>query len=124
MDIDLIADPNQLPKPRREIKIERLTAAVLEDATRIRVTVETTPFAPPDRPNIELTAFAPSGEIAASVSIIETMQRSMSLTMHLGNKPAPGIYRLQAELSFGEAPTQHSAETTFELPATRIQTTS
>ena len=123
MDIDLIADPNLLPKPRREIKIERLTAAVLGDATRVRVEVETTPFAPSDRPNIELTALAPSGDLVASVSIIETMQHSISLTMHLRDGPAPGTYRLQADLSFGDAPTQHSVETTFELPATPIQTT-
>ena len=121
MDLNFYADPGLAPKPRSEIRIEALTVAPYPDGRRVRIDIELTPFAPSDRPNLELTAIKPDGTQVGSVSIIEAAQRLLSLTMHLRDSQPSGEYTLQAELYFGDTPPQSTAEAIIEIPNNPIE---
>src|SRR5690242_2046741 len=106
MDLNFYADPGLAPKPRSEIRIETMTLTPYPDGRRVRIEIELTPFAPSDRPNLELTAIKHDGSHAGSVSIIEAAQRMLSLTMHLRDAQPSGEYTLQVDLYYGDNPPQ------------------
>jgi hypothetical protein len=108
MDLNFFADPGLAPKPRSEIRIEKLEVSAYPDGRRIRVELELTPFAPKDRPNIELTALRSDGAPVGSTTIIEAVQRAIGLTLHLREPEQPqGEYRFVAQLYYDEEPIQH-----------------
>ncbi len=117
MNIDFFADPGLVPKPRSEIKIEKLHLEPYKDGRRVRVDLELTPFAPADRPNIEITVRKTDGTEVASLSIIETVQRVFGVTIHLREpEPPQGIYEFRAELYYPEQTAQHTATGAITLP--------
>jgi hypothetical protein len=108
MDLNFFADPGLAPKPRSEIRIEKLEVSAYPDGRRIRVELELTPFAPKDRPNIEITALRSDGVPVGSTTIIEAVQRAIGLTLHLREAEQPrGEYRFVAQLYYDEEPIQH-----------------
>lgn len=116
MNINFYDDSANVPKPRHLIKVERLEAAPYPDQTRLRVSLETSPFTPADRPNVTLTAFGPEGEALSSLTVIETLQSKIDLTLHLKQlNPEAGEYTLRADLYFEDDTIQHSAEERFIL---------
>src|SRR5687768_330133 len=101
MDLNFFADPGLAPKPRTEIRIEKLEISAYPDGRRIRVELELTPFAPKDRPNIEITALRSDGVPVGSTTIIEAVQRTIGLTLHLREAEQPqGEYQFLAQLYF------------------------
>ena len=118
MDLNFFADPGLAPKPRTEIRIEKLEISAYPDGRRIRVELELTPFAPKDRPNIEITAFRSDGAQVGSTTIIEAVQRTIGLTLHLREDKQPhGEYRFTTQLFFGEEPVQYELEQTLFISA-------
>lgn len=116
MDLNFISDPNLIPKPRHEIRIESLKLSPYPDGRRIRIEIEITPFGPADRPNLEIEARRPDESEAGFVSVVETMQRAISLTMHLQQPGSTaGQYRFTARLFFEPGAIQHSIESTVDL---------
>jgi hypothetical protein len=108
MDLNFFADPGLAPKPRTEIRIEKLELSAYPDGRRIRVELELTPFAPRDRPNIEITALRSDGVPVGSTTIIEAVQRTIGLTLHLRGAEQPhGEYQFVVQLYFDEEPIQH-----------------
>lgn len=107
MDLNFFADPGLAPKPRQEIRIEKLTLTAYPDNRRVRVELEITPFAPKDRPNIEITALRSDGIPVGSTTIIEAVQRTIGLTLHLREPQPHGEYQVVVQLNFGEEPVQH-----------------
>lgn len=108
MDLNFFADPGLAPKPRSEIRIEKLELSSYPDGRRIRVELEMTPFAPKDRPNIEITALRSDGVPVGSTTIIEAVQRTIGLTLHIREAEQPhGDYQFVVQLYFGEEPVQH-----------------
>src|SRR5574337_348769 len=83
MDIDFVSDTNLLPRPRGDVKIEGITAFLTEDSSRVRVEIDITPFAPADRPSLEIGIYAYGGKEVASTHIVETINRKLTLTMHI-----------------------------------------
>jgi hypothetical protein len=98
MDI-FFADPSEVPLPPAEVRIRQLKAEPSPDGRRVRVYFEVDPFQ--KRPNAELFIIDDNENEAASVSIIESMNRRMELTMHLRNART-GMYILKAVLFYSK----------------------
>jgi hypothetical protein len=91
------ADPSEIPLPPDEVRIREVLVEPYPDGRRVRVTLEVDPFQ--QRPNLDLLALNPAGQRAAGASIIETMTRKMSLTLHI--RPAEaGDYTLNVILFY------------------------
>src|SRR5690242_14843718 len=112
MDLNFFADPGLAPRPRSEIRMEAFRLAPYPDGRRVRVEIELTPFAPGDRPNLEITAAKIDGTQVGSTTIIESVQRIFGLTMHLREPEPSGKYIFQAELYYGDDAPQDSATET------------
>lgn len=115
MDLNFFADPGLAPKPRSEIRIEEFRLLPYPDGRRIRVEIELTPFGPADRPSLEITAHKPDGTQVAATTIIESVQRSFGLTMHLRTSETSGEFTFQAKLYYGENAPQDSVSQTMEV---------
>ena len=117
MELNFITDPELVPRPREEIRIEALSLTPYEDGRRIRVNIKITPFSPFDRPNLEITAFDPAGDEIASMSVIGSIHHALELTMHLRRaKLLPGSYTFQVDLFYDREDIQHTASGAITLP--------
>lgn len=117
MDINFISDPNLLPKPRPDIKVESIHASPIEGGRRLRLELQITPFAPMDRPNILVEAFDPHGDSCGSTAVVESMHNNVAMTFHLrGDVLPPGPYRIVASVYFEEEAVQGASEITLDLP--------
>jgi hypothetical protein len=93
MDI-FLQDPNDVPLPPDEVRIQNFSAEPYPDQRRIRVKLTLTPFQ--KRPHVKLVIYSPAGENLSEVSILESMTKNMDLTMHLRTAQPPGAYQLDA----------------------------
>ena len=93
-------DPEDLPVPPEEVKIRELTAKAYPDGRRVRVYLEISPFQ--RAPDAELNIVNSEKQIMASVSVIETMDPKMEMTLHLPASTAPGTYQLSARVFYRE----------------------
>lgn len=75
-----------------------------------------TPFAPVDRPNLEVTVTNEDGRTVGSLSVIESVDRKLSLTTHLREPEPQGRYEFKAELYYSPETVQDSASDTLVLP--------
>ncbi|MGJ3240483.1 MAG: hypothetical protein ACFE0Q_17375 [Anaerolineae bacterium] len=116
MEINIFDDPNKVPQPKDEIKIESLTAQVYPDRFRVRIDIEVTAFQ--ERPNLLLVMKDASGQIINELNIIATMHAVMDFTMHMRGMDDPaGTYTIDAELFYEtRRPPQDSAHCTFVIP--------
>jgi hypothetical protein len=87
------------PQPREKVKIEEVAITPYPDGYRVHVAINVTPFR--ERPNLILVIHDENDQIAAELSIIETMHFNMEFTMHLRGVDNPdGAYALSAELFY------------------------
>jgi hypothetical protein len=94
-------DPNIERLPAAETRLLDLHAEPDPDGKRIRVALDLTPFQ--QRPYIELSLTDPSGNEAASASIVEPVGWKLELTLHIRKTaPAVGKYTLTASLTYPE----------------------
>lgn len=109
MDLHFISDPELAPKPRSELKITDLHAAAL-DSTRYRINITLTPFAPADRPNLDIVLMDTEDYILGSTSIIEAVQRKLSLILHQRTAESNQINKIKvlAQLYFEPEDILHS----------------
>jgi hypothetical protein len=116
MEINIFNDPNKVPKPKDEIKIEELKAEPYPDGFRVRVTVRLTPFR--ERPNMFLALKQADGTLVNDLSIIETMHYDSDYVIHIKQKSNPaGDYVLEAELFYEtRQPPQDHASIAFSIP--------
>ena len=99
MDITFFNDPEQIPKPAEEIRIESVSIVPLQDGFRVKVELDVTPFL--QRPNLLLAIHDEQDRVVSELSIIETMHTHMEFTMHLRGVESPyGVYTLTAELFY------------------------
>ena len=92
-DINIFDDPNQVPKPKEQIRIERVQAAPYADRFRIYAEIDVTPFL--ERPNLILVLRNAAGDIISELNIIATMHAKMDFTIHIRNIDDPaGDYTL------------------------------
>ena len=134
MDIFFV-DPEDMPVPPAEVQIRELVVRPYPDGRRVKVYLELTPFQ--QRPDAEISITASDGSLLASVSVIETIDPKMEITLHLPAKPPHGactlfavvFYRHTPEEAYGgegqsdlpekwEIQTVDQKDITFELPDT------
>ena len=101
MDI-FFQDPNEIPLPPEEVRIQSLRVEPYPDGKRLRVYLEVDPFQ--KKPNAELTITDKVGDIASNVSILESMTRKMELTMHLRGVSQNPPYTLLAKVYYFDTP--------------------
>jgi hypothetical protein len=116
VDLNLV-DPQDVPRPREEVRLRQLAVTPLADGRRLRIDVEVTPFL--ERPNLDLDVLAPDGESLVRTSVVEADSPSFSLTMHLKGAPHAGEYRVRGTLSYTSSPPQDVREGTFVLEPIR-----
>jgi hypothetical protein len=116
MDLHFVTDPELAPRPREEMAIIIFEATPYPDGRRVRLDITMTPFAPADRPNLDVTAFDSNGEPVGSVSVIETANRKLSLTMHLREPEPVGDYIFKATLFYDSQEMQDTAQERITLP--------
>ncbi|MEL6310083.1 MAG: hypothetical protein AAFN11_17010 [Chloroflexota bacterium] len=116
MEINIFDDPNKVPKPKDEIKIESLGTYVYKDRFRVRADVTVTAFQ--ERPNLLLVMKDSTGKLVNELNIIATMHAEMDFTMHMRGMDDPaGEYTLEAELFYETRnPPQDTASITFIIP--------
>ncbi len=101
MDI-FFADPDAIPLPPKEVRIQKLQAEPYRDGHRVRVILDLTPFQ--KRPNAEVSIINAEGDEVASASIIETMEPKMEFTLHLRGAEKPGDFTLAVRVFYREDP--------------------
>lgn len=94
-------DPTDIPLPPEEVRIRQFRAEPWPDKRRVRVYLEVTPFQ--KRPNGELTIQDADGNEVASLTIIETIDPRMDLTVHLRVAEPAGAYTASAIIYYYEA---------------------
>jgi hypothetical protein len=116
-DINIFDNPNKVPKPKDQIRIESVKAAPY--ANRFRVYVEITVTAFLERPNLLLVLRNAQGKLISELNVIATMHSEMDFTIHIRNVDDPaGEYTLDVELFYETRnPPQDRASYTFLIPA-------
>ena len=87
-------DPDDVPVGPEEVRIRKLTATPYPDGRRVRVYLEITPFL--QKPDAEMRIMSLDRQEMAHVSIIETIDPKMELTLHMPASTTPGKYYLEA----------------------------
>jgi hypothetical protein len=116
MDLNFVTDPELAPRPREEMAITSFKATPYPDGRRIRLDIVTTPFVPADRPNLDVVALDADGEPVGSVSVIETANYKLSLTMHLRVPEPTGEYTFKVMLFYDSQEVQDTALDRITLP--------
>jgi hypothetical protein len=118
MRINFFDDPLQSPRPREDVRINQLGLHVYPDGRRVAIGFDITPFL--ERPSIDVTVTNASGEQAAALTVIETLEANFNLTMHLRDREPTQSYTVRVELYY-RAPEEgrqtvdvHTA--TFDVP--------
>jgi hypothetical protein len=107
-------DPSVIPLPPEEVRIREVSAKPYPDGKRVRVRVELDPFQ--KRPSLELTILNARAEPVAQARVIETMVRTMEMTLHLREEQTGGEYTLHCLLYYQDAPSPDSVESEIEYP--------
>ena len=116
-------EPDDVPKPRDEVKIEKMEATIYRDRFRIRVNLWVTPFL--ERPSLAVALLdEPQNRVVAEMNIIETMHRKMEFTMHLRGIPGDpaGTYHMKARLYYDQdiAAAYDQGEISIEIPTEEV----
>lgn len=117
MNLEFITDPEMAPRPREEIQITEFTVTPYLEGCRVRVEIAITPFAPMDRPNLEVAAYNGKGSNAGGFNVIEAAHHRLVLTMHLRESDPQGEYVFLASLYYDDPErAQHTVSETLILP--------
>jgi virulence-associated protein VagC len=98
MRIDFYDDPSQSLRAPQDVRINQMELSLYPDGRRVAVTFGITPFR--QRPSIDLTVTNAKGEQAAALTVIETLDANLSLTVHLRDKQPANPYTARAELYY------------------------
>ncbi len=98
MEINFFEDPDSAPRMREDVRIERIRLEVSPEGRRVAVDLEMTPFI--ERPTVELYLANERGEKAGLLTIIETLDRKISVVMHLRDQEPTETYTLTARVYY------------------------
>ena len=99
--------------PPEDTRILSLKAEPYEDARRVRVNLEMSPFE--KRPNLEVVLSDSLGQEVSNASFVEAMAWRMEFTLHLRRQPGPGPLSLEVRLFYPDGPEAPPATTQFTL---------
>lgn len=107
----------EMPKAREDVKFNQVGFFVYEDGRRVAVGFDITRFL--EGPSIEVTITNDNGELAGSLTVIETASANFSLTMHLRDENPTDIYHVKATLYYAtpekERMDVYTHEATFDV---------
>jgi hypothetical protein len=98
MQINFFDDPAQSPRSREDVRINQLGLYIYPEGRRLAVGFDITPFI--ERPSVQVELYNSRGEPAGSLTVIESLDSSFTLTMHLRDRSPTEQYRLEAELYY------------------------
>ena len=104
MDINFFDNPADAPKMREDVRITRTRFEVSPEARRVAVDVELTPFI--ERPTLQLLLFNERDEPAGRLTIIETLDRVISVVMHIRDKQPTSRYQLRVTVYYASVDTE------------------
>jgi hypothetical protein len=114
MSMMFFSDEAEVPLPPREVRILEARVQAAPDGRRVALNITLTPFL--EYPNLEVMLFRPDGDEERTLSIIGTMERHLTLTLHI-KQPQTGDYRVQIDL-LHEGAVLQTVNITFALPET------
>lgn len=85
-----LSNTDEIPLPPEEIKVREFTAKAYPDGQRIRLRIKFTPFQ--KKPSAEISINDEKGNQLSFTHIIETIDTSTEITVHLPGKAAKGNY--------------------------------
>lgn len=112
MDIQFF-DPDDLPRPREEVRLRGLKVQPYPDGRRVRVEVQITPFQ--DRPNLDLEVLDPDGHEVASLNVIESIDHQFDITVHLRGPQPKGKHKARLVLYYPETDFRDQLESDFDV---------
>jgi virulence-associated protein VagC len=98
MRITFHDDPSQAGRAPEDVEIDEIDVTVYPDGRRVAVSLAITPFQ--QRPSLELTLTNAHGQPAASLTVIEALETTLALTLHLRDKQPTDTYELLAEVYY------------------------
>jgi len=107
MDI-FFQDPGETPLPPDQVRIREFRPTPWPDGRRVRVYLEVDPFQ--KRPNAEVVILDRLGQVAAEVSLIESISRKMEFNMHLRPPEPAGDYEIKVILYYQSLPDESDPE--------------
>ncbi len=115
MEFFLPSSPQDLSRmPPEATRITSFQAQPYEDARRVLVKMDITPFE--KRPHIEVSLRDAHGEEVSAATFIEPMNWHLEFTLHIRTEPADGELTLEARLFYPDGPTAEAVFTRFVLP--------
>ena len=107
------SDPDDPPRPRSEVRIREVTAVPYPDGRRVRLAIQLTPFE--ERPNLEIEVLSASGEQVATMTLVESLQHELELTVHLRESRPEGEYRALVAVHYTGEPPVDTRDTSFAI---------
>ena len=104
MHINFYDDPLQAPKTRDEVKLNQIGLYIYPEGRKVAVGLDITPFL--ERPSIEITVLNEHGERAAALTVIESLERNFTMTLHLRDKELTRLYQIQVVLYYSNVETR------------------
>jgi hypothetical protein len=113
-DILFFQDQDELPRPPDKVRIVEVQARPLPDGRRVWVQVTLTPFV--ECPSFDVTLLRPDGTVERTLSVVNALERTTALTMHLGRADAAPEYVARVELLRNEQ-TLDTRQVRLSIPA-------
>ena len=107
-------DEHEAPRLPHEVEITEVQVRPLPDGRRVVIQVALTPFI--ESPSFDVTILRPDGTAERTLSVISTMDRMNTLTMHLTRPERLPEYVARVELVHAGAVLQ-TREVRFSMPA-------
>jgi hypothetical protein len=118
MDIHF-TDLSEVPLPPGEVRIRTLAVEPYPDGKRLRLSLELTPFQKP--PSGEVFVTDMFGNQVAAASIIEAIEATMQLTLHLRTPDPQGEYTARLIIFYSdEIDTVTEGDQIVAMPARKI----
>ena len=113
-DILFFEDEDEAPRLPHKVEITEVQVRPLPDGRRVVIQVALTPFV--ESPSFDVTILRPDGTAERTLSVVSTMDRMNTLTMHLTRPERLPEYVARVELVHAGAVLQ-TREVRFSLPA-------
>lgn len=99
-DLHFYEDPEDIPVPlpRSEMRFAEVNVQPYADGRRIRLRLKFLPFA--ERPSVDAWVTNAEGNVVASMSLIEAIERDFEFTLHLRGPEPRGDHTLHLALYY------------------------
>jgi hypothetical protein len=81
------------PRPRAEMRFERIAVTPYADGRRVKLTLKFPPFL--DRPSVDAWVTDDQGRLVATLSLIEALEQDFEFTLHLRSPEPRGAHTLR-----------------------------